>query len=381
MKKLYTSLGLMSGTSGDGIDISLIKSDGSEKCEFIVNKYFSFTDELYEKFHNLKDLVKNSSDIEHNKDLIKEFERIFTLENAKAIKEIQKNTNEKIDVIGFHGQTIYHNSKEKISLQLGNGNLLSNLTNTKVVYNFRKNDLLNGGQGAPLTPIFHYLLSKKIGIKNSLFLNIGGISNVTLILKNNSFFATDIGPGMCLIDKWIRKNLKKKYDNNGSIASKGKVRNNLDYELDTFLHFENKEFNKNYIKSFSVDDFDISFVRGLSLEDGAATLSEYTAQIIANYYFYILNKYQKENISPILLFCGGGRKNKDLIKRIKKNLDKIVKVKPNLIQMIDDYGVDGDYIESQAFAYLAIRSLLELPISFPNTTGCNFPLSGGVVSK
>ena len=381
MKKLYTSLGLMSGTSGDGIDISLIRSDGLEKCEFIFNKYFTFTDELYEKFHILKDLVKNSSDIERNKNLINEFERIFTLENAKAIKEIQKNTNEKIDVIGFHGQTIYHNSKEKISLQLGNGNLLSNLTNTKVVYNFRKNDLLNGGQGAPLTPIFHYLLSKKIGIKNSLFLNIGGISNVTLILKNNSFFATDIGPGMCLIDKWIRKNLKKKYDNNGSIASKGKVRNNLDYELDTFLHFENKEFNKNYIKSFSVDDFDISFVRGLSLEDGAATLSEYTAQIIANYYFYILNKYQKENISPILLFCGGGRKNKDLIKRIKKNLDKIVKVKPNLIQMIDDYGVDGDYIESQAFAYLAIRSLLELPISFPNTTGCNFPLSGGVVSK
>ena len=371
----------MSGTSGDGIDISLIRSDGLEKCEFIFNKYFTFTDELYEKFHILKDLVKNSSDIERNKNLIKEFERIFTLENAKAIKEIQKNTNEKIDVIGFHGQTIYHNSKEKISIQLGNGNLLSNLTNTKVVYNFRKNDLLNGGQGAPLTPIFHYLLSKKIGIKNSLFLNIGGISNVTLILKNNSFFATDIGPGMCLIDKWIRKNLKKKYDNNGSIASKGKVRNNLDYELDTFLHFENKEFNKNYIKSFSVDDFDISFVRGLSLEDGAATLSEYTAQIIANYYFYILNKYQKENISPILLFCGGGRKYKDLIKRIKKNLDKIVKVKPNLIQMIDDYGVDGDYIESQAFAYLAIRSLLELPISFPNTTGCNFPLSGGVVSK
>ena len=141
------------------------------------------------------------------------------------------------------------------------------------------------------------------------------------------------------------------------------MRNNLDYELDTFLHFENKEFNKND-KIFSVDDFDISFVRGLSLEDGAATLSEYTAQIIANYYFYILNKYQKENISPILLFCGGGRKNKDLIKRIKKNLDKIVKVKPNLIQMIDDYGVDGDYIESQAFAYLAIRSLLELPYHF-----------------
>ena len=380
MKKLYTSLGLMSGTSGDGIDISLIRSDGLEKCEFIFNKYFTFTDELYEKFHILKNLVKNSSDIERNKNLINEFERIFTLENAKAIKEIQKNTNEKIDVIGFHGQTIYHNTKEKNSLQLGNGNLLSNLTNTKVVYNFRKNDLLNGGQGAPLTPIFHYLLSKKIGIKNCLFLNIGGISNVTLIL-NNSFFATDIGPGMCLIDKWIRANLKKKYDINGIIASKGKVRNNLDYELDTFLHFESKEFNKNYIKSFSVDDFDISFVRGLSLEDGAATLTEYTAQIITNYYFYILKKYQKENISPVILFCGGGRKNKHLINRIKNNFNKITIGKSNLIQMIDNYGLNGDYIESQAFAYLAIRSLLELPISFPNTTGCKFPLSGGVISK
>ena len=371
----------MSGTSGDGIDISLIKSDGSEKCEFIVNKYFRFADELYEKFHILKDLVKNSSDIEHNMNLIHEFERLFTLENAKAIKEIQKNTNEKIDVIGFHGQTIYHNTKEKISLQLGNGDLLSNLTNTKVVYNFRKNDLLNGGQGAPLTPIFHCLLSKKIGIKNSLFLNIGGISNVTLILNNNNFFATDIGPGMCLIDKWIRTNLKKKYDINGAIASKGKVRNNLDYELDTFLHFESKELNKNYIKSFSVDDFDISFVRGLSLEDGAATLTEYTAQIFTNYYSYILKKYQKENISPIILFCGGGRKNKYLINRIKNNLNKIIIGKSKLIQMIDDYGIDGDYIESKAFAYLAIRSLLELPISFPNTTGCNFPTSGGVISK
>ena len=155
MSKSYYSLGLMSGTSGDGVDASVIHSDGDTKYKVIKNKYFEYDKQIYENIHNLKEKIHNLVDLKKfSKELI-DLERQITLFHVEVIKEVDKQ--QKSDVIGFHGQTIYHNSQEKISRQLGNGKLLSQLTKKKVVYNFRQNDIKNGGEGAPLTQIFHHM--------------------------------------------------------------------------------------------------------------------------------------------------------------------------------------------------------------------------------
>ena len=205
------------------------------------------------------------------------------------------------------------------------------------------------------------------------FLNIGGISNITIIKNKDSLSelsSKDIGPGNCLIDNWVRKNSNKKFDKDGLFAINGK-RNEIIFEQAQELYTNRRNKKK---LSFDTNDFDISFARGLSLEDGAATLTDFTANILSEELSSLL-KNTEENIENILL-CGGGRKNKILINKKKENLS------PNInLKLIDDYKIDGDFIESQAFAFIAIRSLLKLPISFPNTTGCKKPSIGGKLIK
>ena len=388
MGKIYTSLGLMSGTSMDGVDASIIKSkDGKNYIPTAINQYFEYDQNLYQKLTNLRDKIANQKDLYKHSDEIKLLENEITLFHEKITNIMVKNNqNENLDMIGFHGQTIFHNANEKISVQLGDGKLLSKLTGKTVVYNFRQNDIKNGGQGAPLTPIFHeQLLKTKFNLNKwpTLILNIGGISNVTSITEsseeldnstknfNKKIFAGDMGPGNCLIDEWIRKKSKYKYDKDGSIAKSGTVnRLILNQAKDNFLH-SNKD------RSFDIKDFDISFVRGLSLEDGAATLTHFTVSLIIEGLSYFIKK-NYDNIPNALseascLICGGGRKNKYLIKTLEDelNIKKLIS--------IDERGIDGDFVESQAFGYLAIRSFLDLPITFPNTTGCEKPISGGVI--
>ena len=351
----YTSLGLMSGTSGDGVDASIIKSDGETRYKVILDKYFKYDKDIYEDIHKLKDNINNYKDLEKLSEETKELEKKITLFHGKAVKSLANNN---VDFVGFHGQTIFHDPEKKISVQLGDGKLLSQLTKKKVIYDFRQNDLKNGGEGAPLTPIFHKLLAsqKKINLPVTI-LNIGGIANVTSIDKNNKISSYDVGPGSCLIDKWIRINSNKIFDNEGKIARSGSINKIiLDKSLD---YFYNNDVSKK--RSYDTKDFDLSFVRGLSLEDGAATLTEFTAQI-----------FSKKNLHNNIYVCGGGRKNKFLI----ENIEKVIK---NKIKLIDDLKIDGDFIESQAFAYLAIRSYLALPITFPETTGVKKSCIGGKI--
>ena len=209
MSKSFCSLGLMSGTSADGVDASIIQSDGDTEFEVILDKYFKYSQNIYKNIHNLKDEINDSKDLKSLSKKIQPLEKEITLFHANAVNEIIKESKSDIDFVGFHGQTIFHNAKEKISKQLGDGKLLSKLTKKTVIYDFRQNDLKNGGHGAPLTPIFHKLLKTKFKIKDVTFLNIGGIANTTTIWNDN-MSGTDIGPGMCLIDRWIRQRSKKK---------------------------------------------------------------------------------------------------------------------------------------------------------------------------
>jgi len=365
MSKSYLSLGLMSGTSADGVDASIIQSDGDIEYEVILDKYFKYSQKIYENIHNLKVEINDIKDLKNLSKKIQILEKEITLFHANLVNEIIKKFNSNIDFVGFHGQTIFHNAREKISKQLGDGKLLSKLTKKNVIYNFRKNDLKNGGQGAPLTPIFHKLLKEKFKIRDAVFVNIGGIVNITNILNNGSMSGTDIGPGMCLIDRWLREKLKKNYDKDGIIAQSGKVNKEaLEQLLKNFFKNENN-LSSESIQSFDTKYFNMSFVKNLSTEDGAATLTEFTAQVI------ILALKSEDRSDKEIILCGGGRKNIFLVSNLKKKIKNL--------KLIDEYGVDGDFVESQAFAYLAVRSYLNLPISFPETTGVSKPTNGGIL--
>jgi len=378
-KKIFTSLGLMSGTSMDGVDLSIIRSDGYNEFSSVLNAYREFDDDLYQQLTDLRDKISNIRDLKTYFGNLKELEKKFTLFNAKMITDISESIGKDIDLIGFHGQTIFHNPSLKISKQLGDGNLLSHLLKKVVINNFRQNDLDNEGQGAPLTPIFHHLISrniqKKFKIKFPLsIINIGGITNVTQIKDfsndlGNDLSAFDIAPGNCMIDQWVRNHLNTKFDKNGDFAKKGKV-DDLVFNQ-AIDNFEIQSFEK----SLDVKDFDLSFIKGLSFEDGCSTLTKFTAYLISDG----LKKISKKNniSSQNYIFSGGGRKNDYLMQSIKEFLGS----ESIIIKDIDQFNLDGNFIESQAFAFLAIRSYLKLPISFPNTTRCKKIISGGQIQK
>ena len=377
--KLYTAIGLMSGTSMDGVDVSLIRSDGFNQFTNILDEYFEYNESLQQELIELRNLIVNINDLKKYSSRLNKLEREITVFHSKIVSNLSFKYEDEIDFVGFHGQTIFHNPEQKITKQLGDGRLMSQLVKKKVIYDFRQEDIANEGQGAPLTPIFHNLLSARINEKHQIdfpicFLNIGGISNITKIIKKDekleeNLEAFDSGPGNCMIDEWVRKNSKNNFDENGSIAKGGKINQLLlnqvidNFKIDSFD------------KSLDVKDFDISFARGLSLEDGCATITNFTAYLIAKG----VEHANGSNIKPIkYLVCGGGRKNTFLIQSIK---DYLLHKKNISLNSIDDYSLNGDFIESQAFGYLSIRSFLKLPISFPRTTGCKVPTIGGKLVK
>jgi anhydro-N-acetylmuramic acid kinase len=377
--KLYTAIGLMSGTSMDGVDVSLIRSDGFNQFTNILDEYFEYNESLQQELIELRNLIVNINDLKQYSSRLNKLEREITVFHSKIVSNLSFKYEDEIDFVGFHGQTIFHNPEQKITKQLGDGRLMSQLVKKKVIYDFRQEDIANKGQGAPLTPIFHNLLSRRINEKHQIdfpicFLNIGGISNITKIIKKDekleeNLEAFDSGPGNCMIDEWVRKNSKNNFDENGSIAKGGKINQLLlnqvidNFKIDSFD------------KSLDVKDFDISFARGLSLEDGCATITNFTAYLIAKG----VEHANGSNIKPIkYLVCGGGRKNTFLIQSIK---DYLLHKKNISLNSIDDYSLNGDFIESQAFGYLSIRSFLKLPISFPRTTGCKVPTIGGKLVK
>jgi len=377
--KLYTAIGLMSGTSMDGVDVSLIRSDGSYEFINVLDEYFEYNESLHQQLIEFRNLILSINDLKLYSAKLNELEREITIFHSKIVNEMSLKYQDEIDFIGFHGQTIFHNSEKKISKQLGDGKLMSQLVKKKVIYDFRQEDMLNRGQGAPLTPIFHNLLSKNINEKYQIefpicFLNIGGISNITKIIEKEenleeNLEAFDSGPGNCMIDDWVRKNSNNNFDENGSIAKSGKIDQLiLNQAIDNFKVVS-------FDKSLDVKDFDISFAKGLSLEDGCATITNFTAYLIAKG----IEHANGNNVKPIkYLTCGGGRKNDFLIQSIK---DYLLQKKNISLNSIDDYNLNGDYIESQAFGYLAIRSFLNLPISYPKTTGCELPTVGGKLVK
>ncbi len=361
MDNSFIALGLMSGTSLDGIDASIIKSDGENNLDIIDNKYFNFPDKFRKKLSSFILNINDRADIEENISTYKSLERDLTLYHSKISKKIISENKLNIQLIGFHGQTIIHKPKDGYSIQMGDANLLSQELKEKVIYNFRANDIKNNGEGAPLTPVYHKLLINKFKINNpTLILNIGGISNYTYYF-NDTLTAKDIGPGNVLMDEYLKKTKGIDYDKNGDIASSGNINKDI---INQF--YEHEFYNVQQKHSFDRNEFDFSFVKGLEFEDAVATLTYFTALSISQN----IKKIFDNEVEIIL--CGGGRKNLTLVNHIRK----LLKFK---IKLIDEFNIDGDFIESQAFAYLSIRSYLKKIISYPNTTNVLNPVTGGEI--
>lgn len=358
--KIYNVIGLMSGTSLDGIDISHVKTDGKNFFQNINNYYYRFTSKFKKE---LQLIVKNYHKVLVNKEYQKKADMLITKEHFKALKMFPFFDG--LDLIGFHGQTIHHDASKKVSIQLGDGSELAKKTNKPVIYNFRLNDLLKGGQGAPLAPIYHKHIIKTLNLKlPCCFLNIGGVSNITYY-DGKELLGFDTGPGNGMIDDYVKLKTNKEYDEGGEIALKGKPNKDL---VNLFL--SHNFFSTNPPKSLDKNSFKNLYEKlcrcNLSLNDAVSTLSELTVTSI----IYGIKQLPKK-INSIII-TGGGYKNK----YIYEQLIKRTKVKCFDLNKTDK---STDFIESELIAYITARSYRKLPITFPSTTGVKKPTTGGVL--
>ncbi|MCH2038271.1 MAG: anhydro-N-acetylmuramic acid kinase [Rickettsiales bacterium] len=348
------ALGLMSGTSLDGIDAAIIDTDGYSIDAFGPSITLDYPEHVRDA---IRDVISGHGDV-------LAAEKIITEYHAKAALHLLDQHNispSEIDVIGFHGQTIIHRPDEAITWQIGNGSLLAERTGIDVVCDFRRMDMSLGGQGAPLVPIFHKALFQRESLP-VVIVNIGGVSNVTWIGEEDAIMAFDTGPGNALINDFMMSNIGKDFDEGGMFAAKGNIhfdRVETILKDDFFAQKPPKSLDRN---RFNKGDL----VDGLSKEDAVATLSYFTAKTIAHSEIHFPQTPKK------WIVTGGGRLNLFI-------LDELQKMVEGQVVSIDDYGFNGDDIEAQAFGYLAVRSLKRLPITFPDTTGAQYPVTGGAL--
>tara|TARA_A100001015_G_scaffold146823_1_gene162744 strand:+ start:2377 stop:3435 length:1059 start_codon:yes stop_codon:yes gene_type:complete len=346
----------MTGTSMDGIDISLVQTNGLELKRLNKNYFYQYSKSTKNKLINI--LKKNINFNLNRKQYLDDF---ITKEHYFALKDL--DIVNKCDLIGFHGQTIYHNAEKGISIQLGNPKKLSEMFNKNVLSDFRSNDLLFGGQGAPLAPIYHQYIIEKSGLAlPTCVLNIGGVSNITF-WDGKKLIGFDTGPGNALMDDYMSTVSNKNFDEDGIIASNGHP---INKEIKKFL--KNNFFVKPPPKSLDRGTFKTSYNQFIkkkySFEDIMATLAEFTVETITAG----IKLLPKKVIN--ILVTGGGCKNVHLMNRLKERLKINFCYETKL-------GLNFDYIESELIAYLSARSIYKLPYTFPSTTGVSKPLSGG----
>ena len=336
----YIALGCMTGTSLDGIDCSLIKSNGTSKVTEISNDFTPYSKRLQKKLINI---IKDQflDDIE-----------VFELLNSEyqfAINNFISKNKIKVDVIGIHGQTIYHDTSLNLSIQLYDKKIKYN-TNAPIICNFRKNDILNGGSGAPIIPIYHQIIANQLKIEPVIFVNIGGVTNITIV-DEGQIKAGDSSFGNALINDFLISKTNHEFDNNGNISKSGKKITNL---FDIIQ--EDRFFKKELPKSLDRNHFHYcleEIKKDYLIEDILYTL----LSIIPNSIKKIINNKKKYKI----ILLGGGRKNLTLIKIFKELF--------NNVNLIDDFNFDGDFIESQGMGLLAIRYLKKIPSTYRTTTG------------
>ena len=362
MSKTLRSIGLMSGTSLDGIDVALLETDGEAVVKRGPSTTFAY-DIAQQAL--LRQALQDAPAIkvrDERPGKLVEVEVALTDWHAKAVESFlsqQGLSDSKADVIGFHGQTVLHRPEARLTVQLGDGAALAEATGIPVIYDMRAADVAAGGQGAPMVPIYHAALAP---VHPCAFVNIGGVGNVTFIGLNGELLAFDTGPGNALINDWMMKHKSMAFDEDGTASLSGSIsKPHLEVAMahHYFKHSPPKSLDRNSFAGLRFDD--------LSFEDGAATLAAFTSHSIARaaQWFPELPKQW--------IICGGGRHNAAIMQGLAALL-------PN-VTSADAVGLNGDSMEAEAWAYLAVRSLKGLPLSFPGTTGVAAPMPGGVLAR
>ncbi|HEX4504253.1 MAG TPA: anhydro-N-acetylmuramic acid kinase [Alphaproteobacteria bacterium] len=352
---LVAAIGLMSGTSMDGIDAALIWTDGVSTVRTGAALTVPYGEALRRRLRKV--IAEHGAEPKAREKVARE----ITLAHAEAVARLLAATGigaEGIDVIGFHGQTVFHNPAERVTIQIGDAALLAERTGIGVVAQMRLADVKAGGQGAPLVPLYHAARASQLE-KPVAVLNIGGVANVTWLGADERIVAYDCGPGNALIDDFVHAKTGKLYDASGTLSLSGKVDNALLAKL-----LDNPYFDLPPPKSLDRNAFDASGVSALSAADGAATLAAFTVQAAARSLLKLGNPKQ-------LLVCGGGRLNRGIMAGLAAALPD-TEVVP-----VEKVGWRGDALEAEAFGYLAVRSLKGLPLSLPSTTGVPQPMPGG----
>lgn len=357
------AIGLMSGTSMDGVDVALVETDGERIQKIGPDGFYPYDEEEREILRNA---VRDAAAIKDRGErpvFLSGAETVVTEIHAQAVENFLADhglRRRDIEIVGFHGQTVLHRPEARLTVQLGDGSALADLLGLNVVYDFRSNDVEAGGQGAPLVPIYHRALVERAGLpRPAVIVNLGGVANVTYIGEDGTLLAFDTGPGNAMIDDWVRKHTGASRDEGGRLAAKGHTDSR---RLEKLLG--NPYFLRKPPKSIDRNEFSPDILNGLSIEDGAATLTAFTVASL------IFSLAHFPATPKIFVLSGGGVHNATLVSNIRKLV-------PGRVEIANELGWNADAIEAQAFAYLAVRSLKKLPITYPGTTGAPSPLTGG----
>jgi anhydro-N-acetylmuramic acid kinase len=365
---MLTTIGLMSGTSLDGVDVALIETDGKRIKAFGPTGYRAYTER---ERGILRQALADAIDLPHRDarpGLLAEAERLVTLAHAEAVAAFKAQNRiaaEDIDIVGFHGQTVLHRPDRRLTVQIGDALALARSIHIPVMYDFRSADIASGGQGAPLVPVYHRALAQSLEREGPVALvNIGGVANITYIDGNDALIACDTGPGNALLDDYMFRVTRQRFDCDGHMAAQGVV-DEAWVARALALPF----FALPPPKSLDRNDFALLTLSEVLPADGAATLTAFTAAAIAR----IVPLLPKPPKSWII--AGGGARNHTMMRMLRQRLA------PATVEAADALGWSSDAIEAQAFGFLAARGMKGLPLSYPATTGVSMPMTGGVIAR
>lgn len=360
------ALGLMSGTSMDGIAVAVIDTDGEGVLGRGAAMTFPYTSAQRAAIGQALGEARGLQSRIARPGSLAVTEQMLTELHAAAISAFLRHqglARGAIDVVGFHGQTVLHRPEAGLTVQLGDGALLAELTGLTVVHDLRARDMAAGGQGAPLVPVYHRAMVAGIAQRPVAVVNIGGVANITSIGRDGTLIAFDTGPGNALLDDWMMKRAGVAYDRDGMTGARGRVDESV-------LRFclSHSFFAAPPPKSLDRNAFIWDVIEWMSLEDGAATLTALTVAAIARAREHLPEEPQ------LWIVSGGGRRNRTMMSGLAGLVE-------NAVVPAEAVGLDGDAVEAEAWAYLAVRAIKGLPITFPGTTGVSEPLTGGVVSR
>jgi anhydro-N-acetylmuramic acid kinase len=368
-----TAIGLMSGTSYDGVDVALVETDGEEIGSLGPTGYRPYSDQERDLLRRAIAVATNLGDRTERPKILAQVEELVTDMHAEAVEAFLAANGmaaSAVGVVGFHGQTVLHRPDRGLTVQIGNGPALAARLGIPVVYDFRAADVAAGGQGAPVVPVFHRALVRQLKRAHPVgVLNLGGVANVTFIDGNVELIAFDTGPGNALIDDFVRMRTGQPRDDDGRTAAAGKVDEDAVARVlkhPFFAKAPPKSLDRNAFRHWAMEEGRLT---EKSTEDALATLTAVTAASVAH----------ATKVLPRApagwLVAGGGTRNPTLMRMLAQRLA------PVSIETAGAVGWSADALEAQAFAYLAVRTLKGLPLTFPTTTGVPRPLTGGVLVR